>query len=182
MANKAKKRREAKSSNYQKRREEHLLRNNNAWGDVNSLYEQCVQLLSLPATIAPMAQRPEIIRNIENMADFNERCQALAADIRNLSEKLKDIQAQHADKSGSAKGADEFTLAIKIYEQYVQFMEVHNSTCKPVFDEIMEMISRAGVIATNKETEAAIAAAATAQSQAQDPTHTDPIDVPVKEA
>lgn len=176
MSTKSKKRREAKNVSYQARREEHMLKNNNAWADCDNMYAQCAQLLGLPATIAPLAEQPDVIRHMEDMKLFSERCQQLAKDIGNMSEKLTAIHDQHKHLTGSAKGADQFTLAIQIYEQYIQFMEVYSAVCKPVFDEIMEMISRAGVLAENQTKQDEV------QTKAQDPNYLEPIDVAVKEA
>ena len=96
-----------------------------------------------------------------------------------LAQKLAAIYEQHKHKTGSCRTPDDFALSLQVYEQYIQFMEAYRLTCQPVLNHILEQTAEAE--AKLQQAAREISAEEAAKQAAQDPNHTDPIDVEAKE-
>lgn len=171
---KQKKKREISAAERQRRTEQASARkamnDNNMWDGCETLYKECAGLLTTTETLQAVIAIPGLIAELQDPVVFEENLDLFIKDSRDLSGRLAALHEQHAGQTGSAKDKNEFVKALAIHEQYVQFMEVWRLTIQPVWNVLMEHTGVAELALMNKKTELA-------KAQAQDPNHTDPIDV-----
>lgn len=171
---KQKKKREISAAERQRRTEQanarKAMNDNNMWDGCEALYKECAGLLTTTESLQAVIAIPGLIAELQDPVVFEENLELFIKDSRDLSGRLAALHEQHADQTGSAKDKNEFVKALAIHEQYVQFMEVWRLTIQPVWNLLMEHTAVAELALMNKKTELA-------KAQAQDPNHTDPIDV-----
>lgn len=148
---------------------------NTIWDDLNGTYSACAQALGQHAGIALMLNRKEVFPFLKDPHTLAQNISALSNDLRALNQELKEIKAQHADKTGGTLDPDEVIRSIQIFEQYNLFLERHQAVIMPVAMHILEEFGAAEV-AFNQAV-----ATPSIQEQAQDVTNNQPIDVPFKE-
>lgn len=147
----------------------------NAWDETQSLYASCAQLLAESAAgVDQLMSTPELFALVEDKATLNDNVALFSKDMLDLSNRLLELHKQHEDRTGPAKNDDDYVLSLQIDQQYIQFTNVFQQAIQPVFNLIMESFAKAEIKLREL--------AADVQRQAQDPNHTDPIDVQAVDA
>lgn len=155
------------------------IKGNNSWDDCQQLNAQCIDLLQQAGAIDLVLQQEGVYAAVSDKAVLNENIRLLARDTTALTQKLGQIYDQHKHKSGSCRTPDDFALSLQVYEQYIQFMEAYRLTCQPVLNHLLEQTAEAEAKLHRVAQE--ISAEEAAKQAAQDPNHTEPIDVEAKD-
>lgn len=155
------------------------IKGNNSWDDCHKLNAQCIDLLQQAGAIDLVLQQEGVYAAVADKAVLNENIRLLARDTSALTQKLAAIYEQHKHKTGSCRTPDDFALSLQVYEQYIQFMEAYRLTCQPVLNHLLEQTAEAEAKLQRVSQE--ISAEEAAKQAAQDPNHTDPIDVEAKD-
>lgn len=170
----------AEVARRQKQREAtQQIKGNNSWNDCQALHSQCVDLLAQAGAIDLVLQQPGVYAAVTDKSVLNENIRLLARDTSALTQKLTAIYEQHSGKTGSCRTPDDFALSLQVYEQYIQFMEAYRLTVTPVLNHLLEQTAEAE--AKLQRVAAEISAEEAAKQAAQDPNHTEPIDVEAKD-
>jgi hypothetical protein len=155
------------------------IKGNNSWDDCHQLNGQCIDLLQQAAAIELVLKQDGVYAGVTDKAVLNENIRLLARDTNSLTQKLAAIYEQHKHKTGSCRTPDDFALSLQVYEQYIQFMEAYRLTCQPVLNHLLEQTAEAEAKIQRVAQE--INAEEAAKQAAQDPNHTEPIDVEAKD-
>lgn len=147
------------------------LKDNTCWDDLNGTYQACVEMLQKHGNLQTLAQNKEVIARVKDKTTLINNIRTMATDLRNMNGELSEIYGQHKGKSGGSQDPDEVIRTIQIFEQYQLFMTRHDAVVMPTVYHIIEQFDEA-----EKEL-ARDQAHAVATNQAQDPSHSGPIDV-----
>lgn len=161
-----------------KERAKEQLEDNKCWDDLNEIYNEAARLLHSHAAIAGYASDTDLHRYLPNPSLTVKNLKSLGSDLRQLSEELKGIKAEHANKTGGSDDADEVMGTFSIFEKYNLFTERHNAVVLPTAYQIVEEFAQAE---QRRQQAHAAANAPTASDLAQSTAETGPIDVEVKE-
>lgn len=149
---------------------EHL-KTNTIWDDLNATYSACAAALAQHAGIAVMLRRTEVFPYLADYKVTVANIRAVTNDILKLHEELKEIHAQHANKTGGSDDPDEVVQSFQIYEQYTLFLQRHDAVVMPCVHHILEDFAAAEKRINE------LTAQRTAEQMAQDPNCDEPIDV-----
>lgn len=119
------------------------LAENTCWDDLSNIYRSCTDLLQRHTHLAQYANNKELLAEITDTTTLAGNIRLLASDINKLASELKEIQAQHIDKTGGSPDPDEVIHSIGIFEQYNLFMERHEAVVMPTVLHILEQFDQA---------------------------------------
>jgi hypothetical protein len=141
---------------------------NNNWGQLQSRYDECRNLMLMHLGIGNILENPDIRAAITPEQDklLSNNIRILTRDLQERAEELKRIYAIHSDKNGNADEND-IMLSFEVMEKYTQWLALIETVVQPTVAHILEITS---------EIEKAVAQQQ-ALTAAQDPADTGPIDV-----
>lgn len=121
------------------------LKNNTVWDELQDIYSNAAQLIYSHTTLAQFCKDPNILKFVDDKAILLDNLHILTRDLNEMNNKLKNIYSIHSNKRGGAKTPDQNIEALKIFEQYNDFMMMHDSVIMPTAYHLNEQIDAAKV-------------------------------------
>jgi hypothetical protein len=109
------------------------------WDDLEVLFRECSAQSIIPASIAPLLRNAELVKRLKDPQAFLNRVQILNRDIKEFSEKLTAIHAQHVGRSGNNTDSNELMKAIQIHELYLAWIDQYHTVVTPTVTEILDI-------------------------------------------
>lgn len=121
------------------------IQNNNCWEQVNTTSALAGQLLRQYCQVPAILNNRNLLAYIEDLHTFSNLIKVLAKDLGRLNEQYKEIKAAHKDKEGVVRAidADDMLYSDEIHEKYLQFIQLHEATISPVYNQIAAMVRTA---------------------------------------
>jgi len=126
-----------------KERAKEQLATNTCWDDLNGIYQDTARLLHSHTNIASFAADRDLHRYLQNPTLTVANLKSLGRDLRQLSQELANIHAEHAGKTGGSDDVDEVYSTFSIFEKYNLFTERHNAVVMPTAYQIVEEFAQA---------------------------------------
>lgn len=130
------------------------------WDELNSIYGQCVELLTQQAYIYTLMNNEELVALVPDIDTLNSNVTTMAEDVKRQGDLLVLIHCKHQNKTGGGFDPDEVMESIAIGEEYSDWMAWTCGTVVPLAKQILAQFNSAEIALFKKrELEAKHAAA-----------------------
>lgn len=115
------------------------------WDSLNFLKQELCAFNLIPAMLVPHVRDREVVAKVPNPREnLLAPMQILSNDVAEFRERLEQIAAKHANRTGSSDSADEQMEAIQINEEYIQWGMQYESVVTPNVLGMMNHLLAAG--------------------------------------
>lgn len=120
--------------------------NNNAWNEVNDVYQGCLDLLRTSLALTPLLREKALLELVVDKRLLVRNIQAVTRDTQTLSAELSKIRETHSTKSGGSKNQEDMMESCAVFSQYVNFMERYDSALMPLVIHASEQLQEALIL------------------------------------
>lgn len=114
------------------------------WENLNGLLGAIASQFAAYGQILELVRIPELLEEVENKAELNERLQNLAKDIAYCNDMIKEIVSQHNHKSGTVE-EDDYALYLLIGQQYFNLQAKVEELVVPEAISILRILDQAEI-------------------------------------
>lgn len=114
------------------------------WDSLTVMFQNMSAYTLAPATVLPFIRNNELIERVADKAALLRLAEMLNRDVKEYSEKLAQIHAQHADRTGPSVDPSDNMRAIQIGEQYMAWASSYEAVVIPNVESILDMFASIG--------------------------------------